>query len=85
MSTTTQVEDGFVYHADPHRENGIYEIVKREEDNGCHVVICGDEGHYVALHYISDGDGFGRAVYICSRTYKTLKGARKKARYWLAG
>lgn len=75
--------NGLMFSRDPHRENGVYEIVRPEVDNNQHVVICGDDGQYTVLHYLSDGDGFGRSVYLASHRYKTLRGARKKAHEYL--
>lgn len=69
---------------DSYRGCEVSEIITLPESDRTHCLILsyndGTEFQgFSTYHYISDGDGFGRSVYLSCKRYKTLKGARKRA------
>lgn len=72
-----------------HTAAEVHQFITHPDASNQHaIILSGNDGtdtqHYIAYSYISNGDGFGRSVYCSSKTYKTYKGALKKAAEYLS-
>lgn len=82
-------EDGFRFREADSVACKTYQFWTHPKSPNHHaLILSGNDGtpteHYVAYSYITDGDGFGREIYCGSKTYKTYKGALKKAKSYLS-
>lgn len=69
------------------QENNYREVITKDGDDSQYALVLGmgnDMDYFIAYNYLSDGNGLGDPLYCGSKGgYKTLKGARKKAKSYL--
>lgn len=87
MVKETIQDSGFTINVIDQKFNYREVITKDGSDVQYALVLgMGDESYmsYIAYNYLSDGNGLGDPLYCSSKGgYKTLKGARKKAKSYL--
>lgn len=85
-----QIKDGDFTISILDQEYNYREMIKKDGDESQYAEVLGmgtgveEKMSYIAYNYLSDGNGMGDPLYCGSKGwYKTLKGARKKAKSYL--